>query len=91
VQCGSRVSNARRSWSSLGPLPPHSSPRKHEHGKECCTGDIIHHSCELSGDGERSCSMFGRDLVVGGEEALDGGDVASDSDPSSAASALSMT
>jgi hypothetical protein len=45
------------------------------------------HSLLLSGDADRSCSMFGRDFVVGGEDAADGGDVA-DSAPSRAASAL---
>jgi hypothetical protein len=46
-----------------------------------------HHSLLLSGDADRSCSMFGRDFVVGGEDVADGGDVA-DSAPSRAASAL---
>jgi hypothetical protein len=45
------------------------------------------HSLLLSGDADRSCSMFGRDFVVGGEDAVDRGDVA-DSAPSRAASAL---
>jgi hypothetical protein len=45
------------------------------------------HSLPLSGDSDRSCSMFGRDFVVGGEDATDGGD-AVDSPPSRAASAL---
>lgn len=45
------------------------------------------HSLLLSGDTDRSCSMFGRDFVVGGEDAADGGDVVG-SAPSRAASAL---
>jgi hypothetical protein len=45
------------------------------------------HSLPLSGDSDRSWSMFGRDLVVGGEDAADGGDAA-ESAPSRAASAL---
>jgi hypothetical protein len=47
------------------------------------------HSLPLSGDSDRSCSMFGRDFVVGGEDAADGGDAA-ESVPSRAASALIM-
>jgi hypothetical protein len=47
------------------------------------------HSLALSGDSDRSCSMFGRDFVVGGEDAADGGDAAG-SAPSRAASALRM-
>jgi len=43
------------------------------------------HSLLLSGDADRSRSMFGRDFVVGGEEAADGGDVA-ESAPSRLAS-----
>jgi len=45
-----------------------------------------YHSWLLSGDADRSCSMFGRDFVVGGEDVADGGDVVSA--PSRAASAL---
>jgi len=45
------------------------------------------HSLPLSGDSDRSCSMFGRDFVVGGEDAADGGDAA-ESVPSRDASAL---
>jgi hypothetical protein len=48
-----------------------------------------HHSLPLSGDSDRPCSMFGRDFVVGGEDATDGGD-AVESAPSRAASALRM-
>jgi hypothetical protein len=47
------------------------------------------HSLPLSGDSDRSCSMFGRDFVVGGEDAADGGDAA-ESVPSRDASALRM-
>jgi hypothetical protein len=47
------------------------------------------HSLPLSGDSDRRCSMFGRDFVVGGEDAADGGDAA-ESAPSRAASALRM-
>jgi hypothetical protein len=47
------------------------------------------HSLPLSGDSDRPCSMFGRDFVVGGEDATDGGDAA-ESAPSRAASALRM-
>jgi hypothetical protein len=43
----------------------------------------------LSGDSDRPCSMFGRDFVVGGEDATDGGDAA-ESAPSRVASALRM-
>ena len=50
----------------------------------------LHHSLLLSGDADRSCSMFGRDFVVGGEDAADGGDAA-ESAPSRAASALGKT
>jgi hypothetical protein len=74
-------------WSSVD--PPITSPqagRCAERNEECCTQDR-NHSLLLSGDADRSCSMFGRDFVVGGEDAADGGDVA-DSVPSRAASAL---
>ena len=45
------------------------------------------HSVVLGGDAARSCSTCGCDLVAGGDEAADGGDVV-DSAPSRAASAL---
>src|SRR3954451_15154601 len=45
------------------------------------------HSLPFSGDSDRSCSMFGRDFIAGGEDAADGGD-AVESAPSRAASAL---
>ena len=71
----------------VGPAPsPQASPCVNE------KINVVHceyyaHSVVLGGDAGRSCSTFGCDLVAGGDEAADGGDVV-DSAPSSAASAL---
>ena len=46
------------------------------------------HSLVLFGDAERSRSIFGRDFVVGGDDPVDGGEVAREESPSRAASAL---
>jgi len=77
-------------WSLAVSRPFITSPqagRCARRNEECCTQSGRDHSLLLLGDADRSCSMFGRDFIVGGEDAADGGDVA-ESAPSRAASAL---
>ena len=59
--------------STLGYLPTSGLMCKIE--RRMLYTEVRNHSLLLSGDADRSCSMFGRDFVVGGEDAADGGDV----------------
>lgn len=86
----SRVSMHTENWSLVVSRPLNYLPTS---GPMCKTERRMlyiedrDHSLPLSGDSDRSCSMFGRDFVVGGEDAADGGDAA-ESVPSRAASGL---
>jgi len=84
--CLSRVSYAHRDRSRQGPHYIPTSGPMCKRNEDCYTvSERFVHS--FAGEASGSCSTAGLDLVAGGEDPADGGDVV-DSAPSKAASAL---